>query len=112
MARRSSKLDVKLLDGIRRELKRLLAIDLESLPWLEKSRLRGVIEDAGEGIVAADWHRLMGRALTAAELKAAQRAAERLELAGELVRISVTPAGRKVTHLQLVGADATEGSAR
>lgn len=98
---KTDKLADQLLRGIRRELERLRAIDAAQLGRNEW-RLRAAVNDAREGTVEADFPALLGRSLNASEHRAAQRAAERLEANGQIVRLRLGYDGARVTHLQLV----------
>jgi hypothetical protein len=90
-----------LLRGVHRELERLRNIDVSKL-GREGWRTRAAVTDAKAGIVVAEFAALPGRELSRAELKACQRAAERLEGEGKIVRLRLGPDGARLTHLQLV----------
>lgn len=98
-------LETKLMRGIRREIKRLLAVDVhKDLPGdrIEAGLLRVAVADAQKGIVAADFDKFLGAELGSTARRAVHRMAERLEQAGKLRRLRRGVSGERITHLQLV----------
>ena len=103
---RVSTLDAELLAAIRREVARLRAVDLVNLPSdrAVAGAIRAAVQNARQGIVAADLDRLLGRTLGGAERRTVHRALDRLEAGGHLRRLRLGFDGLRLTHLQLVEA--------
>jgi hypothetical protein len=92
----------KILAGIRRELKRLLALDPADLRDCEDVQLRIAAREAREkGTVRIDFPAWFGRELSDSERRAAQRALEALEHRGKLERIQDGNSGTRTTHVRL-----------
>lgn len=104
---KTEKLAAELLRAVRRERDRLRVID--PTPFARSEwKLRAAVADAKAGVVAANFTELLGRALTSAESRACQRAAERLEAAGKLRRLRLGYDGSRLTHFQLIEAPAPD----
>jgi hypothetical protein len=98
-------LDSQILAAIRREVKRLSAIDLTKIPYIghreHYAEVRHAVETARSGAIAYDLDVLLGHPPTDAERKAAQRAIARLEARGKLVKLALGYGRVKATHLMV-----------
>lgn len=95
-----------ILAGIKRDLARLLAVDLvrdRPPDRMEAGRLRLAVQDAHKGIVAVRAAEWLGRGdLGPAERKQVSRALEALERVGIVERLAFGYDGLKTTHVRLV----------